>query len=176
MTKDGTMKKDQCLDGKYILDVCCGGRMFWFNKEHPNTIYCDIRTADAGHVGHSMAKNHSVQPDVVCDFTNLPFPDNQFKMVIFDPPHLTSVKPTSYMGRKYGILDKQTWPDLIYKGFVECYRVLDVYGVLIFKWSTHDIRLGNVLKHIPIEPLIGHTSGQLVAKNNTVWLSFMKLP
>ncbi|GAG16600.1 unnamed protein product, partial [marine sediment metagenome] len=24
---------------KKILDVCCGGRTFWFNKKHPDTVY-----------------------------------------------------------------------------------------------------------------------------------------
>ena len=28
---------------KRILDVCCGSRMFWFDKENENTIYMDKR-------------------------------------------------------------------------------------------------------------------------------------
>lgn len=28
---------------KKILDVCCGARMFWFDKENENTIYMDKR-------------------------------------------------------------------------------------------------------------------------------------
>jgi len=28
---------------KKILDVCCGSRMFWFDKENENTIYMDKR-------------------------------------------------------------------------------------------------------------------------------------
>ncbi len=26
-----------------ILDVCCGSRMFWYDKEEPHTTYMDIR-------------------------------------------------------------------------------------------------------------------------------------
>lgn len=26
------------LNNKFILDACCGGKMFWFNKNHPNTM------------------------------------------------------------------------------------------------------------------------------------------
>lgn len=26
---------------KFILDACCGSRMFWFNKAHPNAVYMD---------------------------------------------------------------------------------------------------------------------------------------
>lgn len=31
---------------KKILDVCCGSKMFWFDKENPNVEFCDIRTMD----------------------------------------------------------------------------------------------------------------------------------
>ena len=39
------MEKD-----KFILDACCGGRCFWFNKEHPNTLYVDIRKEGKGFI------------------------------------------------------------------------------------------------------------------------------
>jgi|GEM_PF-4955529 len=38
------------LEGKFILDACCGSRMFWFNKKHPNTLYMDIREYDKGDI------------------------------------------------------------------------------------------------------------------------------
>lgn len=28
---------------KPILDMCCGSKMFYFDKENPNVEYCDIR-------------------------------------------------------------------------------------------------------------------------------------
>lgn len=28
-----------------ILDVCCGSRMFWYDKQEPHTTYMDIRKA-----------------------------------------------------------------------------------------------------------------------------------
>ena len=28
---------------KKILDVCCSGRAFWFDKHHPNALYVDKR-------------------------------------------------------------------------------------------------------------------------------------
>ena len=28
---------------KIILDACCGGRMFWFNKTHPNTLCVETK-------------------------------------------------------------------------------------------------------------------------------------
>jgi hypothetical protein len=24
------------MKGKFILDACCGPKLFWFNKNHPN--------------------------------------------------------------------------------------------------------------------------------------------
>lgn len=31
---------------KLILDACCGSKMFWFNKEHPDALYMDNRQLD----------------------------------------------------------------------------------------------------------------------------------
>lgn len=28
---------------KRILDVTCGSRTIWFDKQHPAAIYCDVR-------------------------------------------------------------------------------------------------------------------------------------
>ena len=33
-------------------------------------------------------RHFEVNPDVQADFTNMPYPDNSFRMVVFDPPHL----------------------------------------------------------------------------------------
>ena len=44
----------------------------------------------------------NIDPDVLCDFTNLPFPDNAFSLVVFDPPHLTGAKETAWLVKKYG--------------------------------------------------------------------------
>jgi hypothetical protein len=31
-----------------ILDACCGGRMWWWDKNHPLAIYMDVRDAPRG--------------------------------------------------------------------------------------------------------------------------------
>jgi len=36
------------IPDKFILDACCGGRMFWFDKHHPNALYIDNRSVKAG--------------------------------------------------------------------------------------------------------------------------------
>lgn len=62
---------------------------------------------------------------------------------------------------------------MIHDGFHECMRVLDNYGVLIFKWSEVQIPLREVLKAIGHEPLFGHRSGK---HKNTHWICYMKFP
>lgn len=155
-----------------ILDPCCGSRMFWFNKNNPHAIFCDNREVPY----HEYYENHylEINPDIVCDFTNLPFDDKSFKLVVFDPPHLTWAGPASWTRLKYGCLD-ENWPDMIHDGFAECMRVLDDYGVLIFKWSEVQIPLKKVLQAIgdEYEPLFGHRSGKNM---NTHWMAFMKMP
>lgn len=156
---------------KTILDACCGGRTFWFNKSHPDALYMDIRKADPGVCSHRP--NFSVQPDEIGDFKNLRFKDGQFKMVVFDPPHLHSLGKSSWMAKKYGRLEKATWKDVLLSGFNECWRVLDTFGTLVFKWNEEDIPLHEVLKLFPVQPLIGHTTGN---RMKTKWVIFMKMP
>jgi hypothetical protein len=76
------------------------------------------------------------------------------------------------MALKYGRLE-ENWPQMIHDGFWECMRVLEDYGVLVFKWSEVEIPLKKVLEAIGCEPLFGHRSGK---HNNTHWLCFMKFP
>lgn len=155
---------------KPILDACCGSRMFWFDKKNPHVVFCDIRTVPRHE--YYPGRYMEIKPDVIADFTNLPFADKQFKLVVFDPPHLTRAGPSSWMALKYGRLD-DNWPQMLRDGFRECMRVLDDYGVLIFKWSEVQIPLSKVLEAIKAEPLFGHRSGK---HNNTHWMAFMKFP
>lgn len=159
------------IENKFILDACCGGRMFWFNKKHPNTLYVDNRVARRGHC--KQRPNHTVEPDQVVDFRDMPFSDGSFKLVVFDPPYLMKLGDNSILAKHYGKLNKETWKEDIRKGFDECYRVLEEKGVLIFKWGERDISIKEVLGLFPIEPLFGH---QVRGKAKTHWLCFMKLP
>lgn len=149
---------------KKILDVCCGARMFWFDKENENTIYMDKRQLeDTLCDGRKLLIN----PDVIGDFRNIPYEDNSFKLVIFDPPHLVKAGESSWVAKKYGKLN-DTWPIDIKKGFDECMRVLDKSGVLIFKWNEEQRKLKQILDLIDYKPLIGNKRAK------THWLVFMK--
>ena len=59
---------------KEILDVCCGGKMFWFDKENIDTLYLDKRREGAGIV-EKWQPNFEVNPDLIMDFRNLDLPD-----------------------------------------------------------------------------------------------------
>lgn len=153
---------------KLILDPCCGSRMMWFDKENPNVLFGDIR--EETHVlcdGRTL----SISPDQQLDFRVLPFPDESFYLVAFDPPHLNKLGSGSWMAKKYGVLFP-SWQDDINKGFKECIRVLKPNGTLVFKWNEHQISLQQVLEVIDFKPLFGHTSGR---HGKTKWLTFMKI-
>ena len=156
---------------KKILDVTCGARSIWFDKHHPAAVYCDKRQEEY----HGLWKNSdctlSINPDIICDFTDLPFQDNSFSLVVFDPPHLMEAKETSWLVKKYGKL-YDGWPTMLRDGFKECMRVLKPDGVLIFKWSEHDLPAAKVWDAIGEKPLFGHRSGKT---SGTFWGCFMKL-
>lgn len=158
---------------KLILDACCGGRMFWFDKKEPHTVYIDSRTAEKGHIQNNWNPNHEVKPDIVMDFRKMDFPERSFKLVIFDPPHLDNTGPNSVLGKKYGKLNKFTWREDLTKGFSECWRVLDDYGTLIFKWSEQRIGLQDVLALFPVRPLVGHYTAK---SGKSIWCVFLKIP
>lgn len=155
------------MNNKAILDVCCGGRMFYFDKQNPAVLYCDNRN---GHYTLSDGRNFEVNPDVLCDVTALPFEAQSFYHIIFDPPHLTSCTNKSDMYFHYSKLEKG-WEKFIHKGFSECWRVLKPYGTLIFKWNEHDISIKRIIEAIGREPLYGNRN----LKGKTHWLCFVKM-
>jgi ubiquinone/menaquinone biosynthesis C-methylase UbiE len=159
------------MDTAPILDACCGGRMFWFDKSHPGVTYMDNRVTGPLETGKGRnMRMFECAPDVVADFKDIPYPDESFWHVVLDPPHLLRAGVGSYMGRKYGILAKG-WQRELHDGFAECMRVLKPYGTLILKWSEHDIPVGEVIKAIGYGPLYGHRSGK---KSKTHWMAFVK--
>lgn len=153
---------------KLILDVTCGSRMCWFNKKNPYVEYCDNRIVEP--YEYYPGRYIEIAPDTVCDFTELPFADKSYKLVLFDPPHLKAGR-NSWLNVKYGSL-KDNWREMIRRGFSECFRVLEDNGVLIFKWNETQIPLKEILSLSPEPPLFGHRSGK---HNKTHWVCFMKL-
>lgn len=156
------------VNTKEILDPCCGSRMFWFDKHNPSVIYGDVREESKTLCD---GRTLEVSPDMPMDFRDLPFPDEQFKLVVFDPPHLLHAGKDSWLRAKYGALDPSTWKEDIRDGFSECFRVLKADGVLVFKWNETNIKVSEILALNDQTPLFGHPSGKRAA---THWLCFMK--
>ena len=152
---------------KMILDPCCGGRMFWFDKENPHVLFCDNREFSENLCDGRMFE---VKPDMLADVTQLPFPDESFWHVIFDPPHVLHAGEKSWMAKKYGRLPKE-WKAFIRAGFDECWRVLKTNGTLVFKWNEESVTAGNIIKAIGREPLYGQKERK---SGRTHWLCFVK--
>ena len=158
---------------KSIIDICCGSRMFWFDRNNTDAVFCDKRRES-----HELKDRSSsggsrtliIDPDIRADFTSLPFADNSFSLVVFDPPHLINNGSNSWLAKKYGKLGKD-WRDDLRKGFTEGFRVLNPEGILIFKWNEHEIPVSQVLALTPEKPLIGNRCGK-TAKSH--WIVFMK--
>lgn len=148
-----------------ILDACCGSRMFWFDKENADTTYMDIREYH-----EELASGHviDVAPDVVADFRDMPFKNETYDLIVFDPPHLERAGEKSWMAKKYGKLDKETWPRDLKQGFDECMRVLKSTGTLVFKWNDTQISVNRILSEIKYKPLFGQK------RHKTHWLVFNK--
>lgn len=152
---------------KRILDACCGSRMCWFDKDNPDAVFMDIRQETTTLCD---GRTLTVNPDVIGDFRNMPFDNESFYVVLFDPPHLKNLGNSSWLAKKYGRL-LPSWEDDIKQGFDEGMRVLKPNGVLIFKWNMQQISVNKIIKIVGQEPLFGHTSGK---RENTIWMCFIK--
>lgn len=160
---------------KLILDPSSGSRMFWADRSNPAVVFGDIRSetvtvTDRSHGNAAGRRTLRIEPDVLLDFRALPYPDGDFKLVVFDPPHLVRAGPKSWLAAKYGKLGPD-WRDDIRLGFAECFRVLADHGVLVFKWNETQVKVSDVLALTDEQPLFGHLSGR---KGLTHWLVFMK--
>jgi hypothetical protein len=97
---------------------------------------------------------------VKASFADMPFPDETFWHVVFDPPHLLAIEDARALMRvQYGQLFPG-WQDMIRAGFDECFRVLKPGGTLIFKWCEYEIPLSDVIALAPYKPLYGHRTGK----------------
>jgi SAM-dependent methyltransferase len=154
---------------KPILDPASSMRSFYFDRQDERVVFGDIREKET----HLLSNGQiiDIEPDEVMDFKAIPYPDETFYCVIFDPPHLFDLSEKSWMRKKYGVLYRETWQDEIGQGFAECFRVLKPNGTLIFKWNETSIPIKEVLKLTNEKPVIGHPSGK---RMGTHWVLFIK--
>lgn len=92
----------------HILDATCGSKTIWFMKDCSEATFMDIRqehiTSKWKSSKNDSVRHLDVEPDVIADFTNMPFDDNSFELVVFDPPHLTKIADSAWLKKKYGRL------------------------------------------------------------------------
>ncbi len=161
-----------------ILDATCGGRSIWHpeNKHREDTLYIDNRREDPGFHGQE-GRSYAVQPDRVEDFRDLPFDDESFKLVIFDPPHVVKENGmesiSGHIEKKYGALHAETWQSDLRKGFEELFRVLEEGGTLVFKFADNHVDFQDVLDLAPVDPLLG-TMTKKSSRCETRWFVFQK--
>ena len=156
-----------------VLDACCSVKAMWYNKQDSRAVFMDIRKEDSGFLGYG--RNEEISPDVVMDFRMMGYKDEMFKLVVLEPPHLLTLSKTSYFRKKFGCLNAETWQADLTMAFKECWRVLEDYGVLIFKWSDNEIPFKKVLKYAPTTPLFFNITNNK-ANSVTKWFCFMKIP
>lgn len=153
-----------------VLDPCSGSRMMWFDKADQRCLFGDMRDESHSLKDRQYQRTLEIHPNLRLDFRKLPFADNSFKVVVFDPPHLVRAGKKSWLALKYGSLTAD-WRDDIRKGFAECFRVLESGGVLIFKWNEDQIKVPEILALTPEKPLFGHPTGR---HGRTHWFTFLK--
>ena len=148
----------------YLSVEDTGSRMFWFDRENSDVIFADNREIKTTLCD---GRRLLIKPDIKMDFRDMPYKDNSFKVVVFDPPHLIHAGTGSWLAKKYGILPND-WKTYLKAGFDECMRVLEPDGVLVFKWNEDQIKLNEVLKEFGKKLLLGDQRGK------TRWILFMK--
>lgn len=89
---------------KLVLDPCCGSKMFWFDKGNDNVLFADQRSES-----HILCDGRvlNVEPDVIHDFRDMPYEDNSFYHVVFDPPHLNKLGNNSRMAKNKRVVSNQ---------------------------------------------------------------------
>ena len=170
------------MSDKEILDATCGGRSIWHpeNKDRDDTLYIDKREKPPGFVTEGFEDRHetySVEPDEVQDYRDLPYGDESFNLIVFDPPHVVKdggmEALQGQVQRRYGALEAETWQSDIRKGFAELFRVLNPGGTLVFKFADNAADWDEVLSLAPKKPLFGTTTNNH-ATVETRWFVFYK--
>ena len=128
-----------------ILDLSAGTRAAWFDKNHQDAIYVDIRS--------------KVRPTLVADARALPMSANGFNLIVFDPPHVNGGKHGN-ISRDYGHHTTVEIRDLIKQVAKEAHRVSCADALMAFKWNDHDQKLPTILTLLAPywRPLFGHVT------------------
>lgn len=157
-----------------ILDATTSVKSIWYQKNNPYTVFMDCRK-EKMIIPFSRGRHDIVNiiPDIIAKWQHLPFKNESFDMVIFDPPHIirNSWIIPAPICMIYGMFEKHSWKEDMRLAFVELFRVLKNEHQLILKWDECTNKVDDVFKLTPYKPLFGTRTGQ---KNNTHWICFLK--
>jgi len=159
-----------------ILDATCGARSMWFQKNDKETVYLDKRKGVFEYETSPNSKlpqrifRARIFPTIKGDNRMLPFKNEVFDMILFDPPHQIGHKTGIYY-TLYDELNPLSWTTDMIKTSKELFRVLKKGGFLILKWAELQKDLKTVLSFFPIQPLFGTNTSY---KNRTWWIVFRK--
>ena len=157
-----------------ILDVTAGNRMMWAHLQDKDSKYIMFTDKQEG---------LKVAPDIICNWRRLPFPDNRFLVVVFDPPHawgfgVNSIHsdPMASEGSWWGNPSrrKELVLDMIH-GQKEFARVAPV---LCFKWNDNCMSLERALSCLTEWKEVFrkevNSSGKL-GKSKTWWITMTSI-
>ncbi len=105
-----------------ILDPTYGLGNWWTKWKPDDLVACDLNP-EKSPLGKSV------------DFRDLPWPDDEFDAVAYDPPYKLNGTPSG-PDEAYGVDVPATWQDrlaLVLDGIPECARVLKPKGILLVK-------------------------------------------
>jgi len=144
-----------------ILDLSAGKRSIWFDRLYKDTVFVDIRP--------------EVHPTVVADTTELPFANEFFDFIVFDPPHVTH-GPGSTMAQYYGAFPAEVIRDIVKLSAKEAFRVAKDDSFMAFKWNDHDVKLQRILQLMEgWEPLFGQkVAGRDKHRSGSYWVLLRK--
>ena len=142
-----------------ILDLSAGNRAVWFEKNHPDATYIDIRP--------------EVGPCIVADTRSLPAEIGAgYDLIVFDPPHKNN-GASGKMAHNYGHWTAEHIKDTVIGTAREAHRVARQDALMAFKWNDHTNKLSTALGWMSEwwEPLFGHgVTSQQRHKSMTSWV------
>ena len=161
-----------------ILDATCGFRGIWYQKNHPFVTFMDRRKGTVKFENSSTLSRHrsyKINPEVVSEWKDAPFPDNHFDMVIFDPPHMIKKEKSKEcnMMKPYGFLNEKTWRQDLKVGIKKLFDILKPEGIFVLKWCENSVRVEEILKLCPYPPMFGSNT-KSKGKTQNFWILFIK--
>lgn len=162
-----------------ILDATTGFKGIWYQKNHPFVTFMDKRKGwvDGKTENYSFKNRRRVKinPDIISEWKDAPFPDNYFDMIIFDPPHLIKNEGSklSQMQKQYGYLKKDTWKRDLKEGIDKLFKILKPKGIFVLKWCENSIKVDEIIKLMPYRPLFGSNTKSKGYTAN-YWILFIK--